>query len=624
MRGADNLTRRDFLLRSGGAALATAACSATISSAATAHPISASKPGPPPEWALLQRQLLTMSAEACAAFYDRYFDESGYLLAYVRYGANDGPDDAIENLNNWPLLHAIGADDRIKDFVAQGWEGHLRQFTEARDEHVAIAREAMYYKEFHVQFDWQHHAEGLSVFNLAWLSDPYNAANIRRVKRFAGLYMGEEPVAANWDGQHKIIRSLLTGSRGPMLRDATALDWAGGPFEVGNRFFMAHGEQSYEQTLDHYRDYTEVVGDHPLNLLSTTLALNAYMVTEEPKYREWLLAYVDAWAERAARNDDILPSNIGLDGRPGSAYGDRWWAGVYGWGFSPVDPFTGQRANRNRVPRTILAFFIAYLLTGEDRYLDVWRKQTDKINAQQRTRNGAVETPTMYGDDGWYGWKPGLNRDNSLDIWWFSQKDSDRRRALTHPWLDFLAGRHPEWPATSLRADLETVRQHAKAFLHDTSTPDTRLVDALLAYNPAMVTTLMHQTMGAIHIARPAWSKTSPFIGGSPLFARIRHFDPVKRRAGLPEDTAALVTAMSNDSTTVELVNLHLTERRELVVQGGGYGEHEIVAAVVDGERHVVGASSMRLRLEPGARATVTLQMRRYTNRPTLSFPWDR
>ena len=32
------------------------------------------------------------------------------------------------------------------------------------------------------------------------------------------MYMGEDPQAQNYDKDHRIIRSLLNGSRGPMLR----------------------------------------------------------------------------------------------------------------------------------------------------------------------------------------------------------------------------------------------------------------------------------------------------------------------------------------------------------------------------------------------------------------------
>jgi hypothetical protein len=39
-----------------------------------------------------------------------------------------------------------------------------------------------------------------------------------QVRRFAFMYMGEDPQAQNYDKDHRIIRSLLNGSRGPMLR----------------------------------------------------------------------------------------------------------------------------------------------------------------------------------------------------------------------------------------------------------------------------------------------------------------------------------------------------------------------------------------------------------------------
>ena len=119
--------------------------------------------------------------------------------------------------------------------------------------------------------------------------------------------MDEDPQAKNYDPEHRIIRSLFTGSRGPLLRKATALDWAGDPIEVEGRFDPAHGERNFEEMLAHFEDYTDVVGDHPINLAATTLGLNAFMVDAEKKYRDWVVEYVDAWAERAAANNGDSP-----------------------------------------------------------------------------------------------------------------------------------------------------------------------------------------------------------------------------------------------------------------------------------------------------------------------------
>jgi hypothetical protein len=56
----------------------------------------------------------------------------------------------------------------------------------------------------------------------------------RRGGRYAAMYMGDDPEAPNYDKDKKLIRSLLTGSRGPMLRKATGLDWAGDPLVLPN------------------------------------------------------------------------------------------------------------------------------------------------------------------------------------------------------------------------------------------------------------------------------------------------------------------------------------------------------------------------------------------------------
>jgi len=614
-------SRRSFL---GGTAVAALAAAVAPKARAASASLEVTTPMPAPGWALLQRQLLADNAEACAAFYARYFDDRGYFQCFERWGANDGPDDAIENVNNWPLLHALGGADRVKAMYTQAWEGHLKQYTAAKTTEVAIAREGMFFKEFNVQLDWQHHAEELTMFNVQGLSDPNNPRFADRARRFSAMYMGEDIDAPNYDPEHKIIKSLMNGSRGPMLRKATALDWAGDPFEAGHRFFMEHGETTYEQTLHHYDEYTDVVGDHPLNLFSTTLALNAYMLAQEPKYRDWLLGYVDAWAERARANDDLLPSNVGLDGVIGSAADGKWWGGTYGWGFSPVNPVTGKREDRSRVLRTILGFFNAYLLTGDDKYLDTWRKQADRLNREKRTVDGKVQTPTMYGAEGWYGWKDGLHQLNSLDIWWFSMKPSDRARAPDHPWVAFLEGRNPDFPETALRKDLARVAEMAKAEREDTTTPDTRLADARLEYNPASVSSLMQTMMGALHIGRPPWGPTTANAGGSPLYARLRYFDAEARRAGVPEDVAALIDTMTADETAVTLVNLSPTQSREVIIQGGGYGEHRIKSVAFDGKTQAVNASTFTLKLAPGAGTRVVLDMDRYVNPPTLKFPWDR
>jgi hypothetical protein len=572
-------------------------------------------PMSPPAWALLERELIRASAAACEEFFARYFDERGYLMCVTRWGGDDGPDDAIENCALWPELHALGAPDVVRQMYLKAVEGHIRQYTEARTVEVPMARDGMYYKEFPVMFDWQHNAEGLRVFNAMGLSDPSDANYLKRAQRYAGFYMNEDPGAPNYDPKLKLIRSMINGSRGPMLRKATALDWAGDSIEVKNRFTrLVHGEQSYEQMLAHFKDYTDVAGDHPLNLLSTTLALNAYLATGEKKYRDWLLEYVDAWRERMLANGGVIPSNVGLDGKIGGETGGKWYGGAYGWGFTVEVPQTGEMVNRNRVPWSFIGFMNAYLLTRDDKYVEAWRKQADVINARVKVENGRNLYPHMHGDQGWYAYTPEKFNAYALEAYFLTMKKEDRERVPRDSWLEFLEGRNPTFPEESLRRDLERVRSRVQAMRKDDTTADTRLADDPLNFNPAMVGALM-QLM---------WAGLPPDVRARALFSNLRYFDPVKRRVGVPEDVAALVEQMTGESVTVTLVNVNQTESRELVVQAGGYAEHQFDSVEWNGQTIPVNARGFQVRLEPGAGGKLSLKMRRFVNQPTVAFPWDR
>src|SRR3990170_8145321 len=125
------LGRREFI--AGAAAL----CASTAF-ASKETSLAVKTPMRPPEWALLQRELLRVQTEACEAFFERYFDDRGYLRAFERWGANDGPDDAIEQVNDWALLHALGGSERILALYSKAWEGHLQQYSRIRTKQVEL------------------------------------------------------------------------------------------------------------------------------------------------------------------------------------------------------------------------------------------------------------------------------------------------------------------------------------------------------------------------------------------------------------------------------------------------------------------------------------------------------
>lgn len=576
--------------------------------------VSLSTPQSPPIWALLERELLRANTAACREYFARYFDERGYMQCVERWGGDDGPDDAIECLMDWPLLHVMGAPDEILHMYKRAWEGHLRQFTAAKTVEVPMARDGMYYKEFPVMFDWLHNGEGLVVFNLQGLSDPDDLLFQQRARRYAGFYLNEDPGAPNYDPTHKIIRSLFNGSRGPLLRKATAVDWAGDPIEVANRFHPGHGETSYQQMLAHFEKYNDIVGDHPQNLSATWLAMNAYMLAHEEKYKRWILEYVDAWHDRMVANGYLIPTNIGLDGKIGGAAGGKWYGGVYGWGFSVASPPSGKIVHRNTHAIGIAGFLNAYLLTRDDRYLDVWRRQIDMVNAQKKVVDGVTMYPRMYGDQGWYAYQSEPYNHGVLPIYFLSMRPADRARLGNHSWLRFLEGKNPSYAEQALRRDLARVRERVAGQRADTTTPDTRLSDDPMKFNPASVDSLNELMLGGL----------PPGKRGSILYSRLRYFDPQNRRAGVPDDVAALIEGMTDRTTTLSLVNTNQLEPRDVVVQGGAYGEHRIHSVESAGETKRVDREFVTVRLAPGAGGQLVLEMDRHANQPTLSFPWTR
>ena len=511
------------------------------------------------------------------------------------------------------MLHALGAPDSILEMYKLGWEGHLLQYTEAKTVEVELARDGMLYKEFPVSLDWFHHGESMSVFNLQGLSDPEDDAFLTRVRRYAGLYMDEDSQAKNYDPEHKIIKSLFNGSRGPLMRKATALDWAGDPFEAEGRFDAAHGERNFEEMLAHFEDYTDIVGDHPINLAATTMAVNAYMATGDQKYKDWLLEYVDAWSQRAKDNGGILPSNIGLDGTVGGETDGKWYGGCYGWGFTVVVPQTGELSDRNALYRGIAGFGNALLMTGDRSYVDVWRQMLNAVNGNAKSENGKILFPHMFGDDGWYGYDEMPYNWGALDTYFWSMDSADRKYVPASEWLDFLDGDFAEFPVSAMEREFETIRQKIQGVDADTSSPDTRLSDNTLQFNTANQTCLTQLMMGGL---------TPRF--GEPLHARVRYFDPKEQRAGIPEDVAALVVGMTDTTTTLSLANISPVKSKRVIVQAGAYGEHQVTSVEIAGELSQINGSYFTLELGPSTVATIEIRQERFVNQPTFVHPWNR
>src|SRR6185369_13171917 len=99
---------------------------------------------------------------------------------------------------------------------------------------------------------------------------------------------------------------------------------------------------------------------------------------------------------------------------------------------------------------------------------------------------------------------------------------------------------------TALRRDLENIPRKVALLRRDQRPPEKRLADNMMDFNPASVDALLRLMLGAMPAGRD----------GSLLNARLRYFDPGHRRAGVPEDVAALVSELTDTRTVVTLVNV--------------------------------------------------------------------
>src|SRR5204862_5017553 len=139
-------------------------------------------------------------------------------------------------------------------------------------------------------------------------------------------------------------------------------------------------------------------------------------------------------------NGGVIPSFVDLDGKVGGPQ-NKWWGNAYGWGFSPLNPVTKRREDRNRIPRATVGFQNALLVTGNQKYADAWRTMIDAVNSHARTDATPAPTapteasqdkgasrkqyPTMHGADGWYGWQSQPWNVGAMELWYLSMRPED-------------------------------------------------------------------------------------------------------------------------------------------------------------------------------------------------------
>ena len=591
---------------------------------------------PPPGWAIKQRYLIDLMDRAAVEFCDRYTRPDGTLIWRREWPGMDGSDDGYESFLSFPLLYILGGGERVHELARKEWNAITWQFTG----YGQVAR------EFDACYDWMHHGESYTYIYYLALADPHHHVDRQRALRFAAMYTGEDAEAPNWDPDRRLIRSPINGSKGPRF-EMTAEDW------VTHRPVLARYLAPYEDVpgldsadpfavVDWNDDATfaqvlklmnerMVPGDVPLNLNATSLVTSAFMYTGEEKYRRWVLDYVQAWVERAGRNGNIVPDNVGPTGRIGERMNGKWWGGYYGWRW-PHGAWIILEA-------TLIAGSNATLLTGDPSWLDLHRSQADLLWSLRREEEGTIRVPFRHGDQGWFDYRPPAP-DCYLRLWFMSQSPDDWARieerfpyregwrgeprfakAGSYAPLGWFAyaveGKNSDFPDQVLADTYAGICQRLESIDNDGEDVEQWDVHHWQNLNPVIPEGLVQMAMGT-----PA----AVYHGGL-LHASVRYFDPQRRRPGLPQHVAALVERVAPGGITLTLVNTDPLAGHDVLVQAGTFGEHAFTEARLEGapatepEPIAVDGRYLQVRLGPSAQARLHLGLRRFAYPPSYAFP---
>ena len=579
--------------------------------------------------------------EAARLYQERYTRIDGTLIWRDEWPGMDGSDDGYESFHNWPLFYSLGGSSHLHEQSRMLWDAVTRQFTAYGQVH----------NEYDAYYDWMHHGESSIYFYYFGLADPDRHIDRARALRFADLYCS--PDSPNWDAARRMIRSPITGSKGPRFENSWD-DWSTHrsiladypvPFEdlgLPTERKPWRGEMADVADWNDDAVYEKILAalnkrqmrcDVPLNLNATSLITNAFLYTGDDRYRTWVLNYLEAWADRIKANDGICPDNVGPNGEIGETMGGKWWGGYYGWrwphGFMTI------------IEPILVAAMNAVLLTGDMNYLDIPRGQIDRLMDLGKMEDGQLLVPYRHTDEGWTSYRPMVPKHIS-HLWYISQSEQDRRRIeqfpqVTTSWLDvepgrakgddlhfgpwycYLDGRKPDYPDAILEAQYAEALRRMDVMRTDYGDPHDWDVHHWQDINPVHTEGLVQLTTGGPQIV---------YHGGL-LHTRLRYFDLGERRPGLPEDVAALVSGITADGLTLELVNTNPSRASQLVMQGGAFAEHAITSAAASAADEgspfaataTVADGRVKVTLPPGRAIDLQIKMKRYASTPGYAQP---
>jgi len=497
------------------------------------------------------------------------------------------------------------------------------------------------------------------------LADPTISENVRRARRFAAMFMGEDPEAPNWDARYKIISSPMQSSEGPYLKANAvhAHQWlhgsSGKPMGVRSTLYPIVKEldpnwikdpKKTEEVIDLFNRIV-LNGDSANNLAATALITNAYLYTGEEKYRQWVLDYVDVWMDRTKKNGGILPDNTGPTGKVGENRNGQWWDALYGW-----NHYQGLNIMFHGM---VTAAECAQLVSGDSGYMDFIRSQVRMIlSSGKRKANGQLVVPLRHGPKGWEDFQPirifemahlyqGTLSNEDYDLFceiragdverdWNTVTPDGEKNEQTKDGHQHMArfqyydGKNPAWPEQILDADMVWALAEIERARKTTVTPMAMAAKGAGPGHAVFTKALTQVQLGAVQ---------TNYNGGLPR-APVRYFDPERARPGLPEGVAAFVDELKADRVGIQLVNTGASGTQTVLVYSGSFGEHSFTevkhrdidrstynlklgtkATVTD---HVVPVNGkyFAVTLPPGKGIRVEAGMKRFVNKPSYAFPW--
>ena len=622
----------------------------------------------PPGWAVAERELFDLLDRAWRRFARDFTGPDGRLNYRYALTSRDGVDDFYEAFFNWPQLYLLGGADDLLAEAERHWEGLTAQLTEL----------GMLSDEYERGYDWFHQGESLLLLYFLTMANP--ARWTERAVRFAELYV--DPARGNYDPVRRIIRRPHNGSDPERagLFDGTHYPWIGREeksYGFPLDWLLPAGapvpERDQDPRLTDEMTARMGVGDTAVNLAAAGLVMNAWMLTGDHRYQNWIEQYVGAWRERADANGGIMPDNTGPDGVVGSLLGGRWYGGHYGWSWPHGWYSVGSAA--------AVAALAAATVTGDDGYLDLVRPAMDALIAHGKVMaftesdssipskwypqlGPAVTVPTLlvpfrHSDRGWFDYNPMLTA-VPMALWHHGGDPADRQRleelreqagydwrtvrsfrskeeaGHEEPWFAFLAGDNPDYPEKVLAAAQAQAR-HRLARMRAYRDIDISEADIHVwqQCNPVVTEALVQLT----------WGGPQVIYNGGLQQARVRYYDADRRRPGLPPSVAALVSSIDPAATVIDLVNLDPERDFRVIVQAGAFAEHTIEdvrhTACEDGSwlgdlydyghgepavverRTEVGAPWLTVHLPASTRVRLTFRLALRTRKPSYASPFD-